>query len=668
MFKKLILIVALGFSFLHAQNSELHKNFEYNKIILNNGSTYISKINKYGEQKLLALSYFNTDKYSLSLQATNYLFSKYPDKIDSSDYILLLQLLQLNKKEVEAENLKVVIENKFKIKNIIKSDQCRNDSTFIINIFSGSTLDGEYDLQLIDKKKGYITKISTQNHDNVNTWLALPNFEIAEVDFNDSIFKTNKTLIADSDRHYEFNAADAYGNLYITTNDIDNSRKRELNPLQIKILQVIGSEIKIKNTTLNEDLFNTAHLSISPNNKIAVFSSDRIGGYGNSDLYITNIEKQTKDTVIFGKITNLGSAINTSFRETYPIFKNDSIILFSSDGKFAFGGLDLYSYNLNSRELQLLPKPFNSEKDDINLRFYDSFYLLSSNRSETDYYNDDIYRITKKVVPPKAIVQKRVSLYVKLVDPISNTPISNQWVIIENTKHNNTNNRLYLKTDSLGSVYVPDFCYLDSVSNYSVSAEPCNYKYCNSSNFTVSNESAKILLSPASRKLGDEIGSELKLKSIRYELDKYEITENSKSELNILASFLNKYPNINIELQSHTDSRGSDAYNLKLSNNRAKAAKDYVVSVGIESNRINSIGFGETKLLNNCDNNIKCPESEHEINRRTEYVITKFNPCETILKPILSEVSDTDNDGILDALEGFNDSDNDGVPNYLDPK
>lgn len=666
MFKKLILIVALGVSLLRAQNIELNKNFEFNKIILNNGSNFISKIKNYDEQKLLALAYFNTDKYLLSLQATNHLFSSYPNKIDSSDYILLLQLLQLNNKEVEAEKLKIVIEEKFKIKNIIKSTQCKNDTNFIINRLVGSTLDGEYDLQLVTSKKGYITKISKRNHDNVNTWLDLPNFEIAEVDFNDTFFRTNKTLIASSEKHYEFNAADAFGNLYITTNDIDKRKNRDLNPLQIKILQLTESGIKIKNTTLNEDLFNTAHLSISPNNKMAVFSSDRLGGYGNSDLYITSIKTQTKDTVIFGEIVNLGRSINTSFRETYPIFKNDSIILFSSDGKFAFGGLDLYSYNLNSKELQLLPKPFNSEKDDINLRFYDSFYLLSSNRSETDYYNDDIYRITKKVAPPKAIIQKRVSLYVKLIDPISNKPISNQWVIIENTKQNNSKNRLYLQTDSLGSVYIPDFCYLDSISNYTVSAEPCNYKYCNSSNFIVSNESAKILLTPANRKLGDEIGSELKLKSIRYELDKYEITETSKSELNILASFLNKYPNISIELQSHTDSRGSDAYNLKLSNNRAKAAKDYVVSQGIESSRINSVGFGETKLLNNCGNNVKCAESEHEINRRTEYVITKFNPCETILKPVLSEISDTDNDGIIDALEGFNDSDHDGVPNYLD--
>ena len=165
------------------------------------------------------------------------------------------------------------------------------------------------------------------------------------------------------------------------------------------------------------------------------------------------------------------------------------------------------------------------------------------------------------------------------------------------------------------------------------------------------------------RKLGDEIGSELQLNSIRYELDKFEITESSKRELNILATFLAKYPNINIELQSHTDSRGSDAYNLKLSNNRAKAAKDYVVSLGIKSDRIISVGFGETKLLNQCGNNVKCPENEHEINRRTEYVITKFNPCVIISKPVISEDSDSDKDGINDAIEGFFDSDNDGVPN-----
>jgi len=81
-----------------------------------------------------------------------------------------------------------------------------------------------------------------------------------------------------------------------------------------------------------------------------------------------------------------------------------------------------------------------------------------------------------------------------------------------------------------------------------------------------------------------------------------------------------------------------------------------------------SVGFGETRLLNSCGNNIKCSEAEHEINRRTEYVITKFNPCSVIIKPVLSNSMDTDKDGITDEIDGFFDSDNDGVPNYLDPK
>ncbi len=665
MFKQVLLILTLWSVDLLSQNSVLFQNFEYNQIILNNNNSYTAKKGTYEEQKILAFSYYHTQKHEICLQSTQYLHREFADKIDTSDYILLLQSLLINKDLKSAEATKNVLRTKFNYQ--IDNTNCGIDTNFIVKNLSGNSKDGEYDLQLLNNKVGYLTKIGSKSNITTKTWLGQSNFEIFKASVNDSSYNISESIIGDENKHFEFNGIDTFGNLIITTNDINSGIKRQLHPLQIKLLQKNATGWKIINTNLNEDHSNTAHLSISPNKQLVVFSSDRSGGIGSNDIYLAKILSHTRDSIAFDKPMNLGPVVNTKLKETYPIFTNDSVITFSSDGRFAFGGLDLLQYNLNSKKIDLLPAPFNSENDDINLRYYDSFYLLSSNRNETEYYNDDIYKLVKKA-PFVPIKPKKISLLVQLINPVTNKALASQWIVIENTKSNSSATRSFYQTDSAGRVFITDFALADSIFNFAVSTEPCNFKYFSSTNFKIQKDTATILLSPSMRKLGDEIGSELQLNSIRYELDKFEITESSKRELNILATFLAKYPNINIELQSHTDSRGSDAYNLKLSNNRAKAAKDYVVSLGIKSDRIISVGFGETKLLNQCGNNVKCPENEHEINRRTEYVITKFNPCVIISKPVISEDSDSDKDGINDAIEGFFDSDNDGVPNYLDPQ
>lgn len=108
------------------------------------------------------------------------------------------------------------------------------------------------------------------------------------------------------------------------------------------------------------------------------------------------------------------------------------------------------------------------------------------------------------------------------------------------------------------------------------------------------------------------------LKDILYDLDKSFIREDAKPELNRLVQFMKDNPEVRVELSSHTDSRGSDSYNMKLSQRRAQAAVDYIISQGIVKSRLIAKGYGESKLLNRCANGVKCTEEEHQLNRRTE--------------------------------------------------
>ena len=115
-----------------------------------------------------------------------------------------------------------------------------------------------------------------------------------------------------------------------------------------------------------------------------------------------------------------------------------------------------------------------------------------------------------------------------------------------------------------------------------------------------------------------DCGTAIRLKNIHYDLDKYFIREDAKFELNRLVQFMKDNPGVHVEVSSHTDSRGSAEYNRVLSDNRAKAAVDYIVSQGIDRSRLTGVGYGESKLLNRCADGVKCSEAEHQLNRRTE--------------------------------------------------
>ena len=111
--------------------------------------------------------------------------------------------------------------------------------------------------------------------------------------------------------------------------------------------------------------------------------------------------------------------------------------------------------------------------------------------------------------------------------------------------------------------------------------------------------------------------------NIYYDFDKYKIREDAKPELDKLVQIM-KENAINVELASHTDSRGSAAYNDKLSQKRAESAVNYIVNTGVDKSRITAKGYGEQQLVNKCANGVNCSKSEHQANRRTEFKVTSI--------------------------------------------
>ena len=108
----------------------------------------------------------------------------------------------------------------------------------------------------------------------------------------------------------------------------------------------------------------------------------------------------------------------------------------------------------------------------------------------------------------------------------------------------------------------------------------------------------------------------------KFDFDKWNIRTDAQYELENIVDVMRKHPTMIIKIESHTDSRGGDRYNMKLSDRRAKATRDYIISRGIDASRIESaIGYGESQLLNKCSNGVKCTEEEHQLNRRSYFYI-----------------------------------------------
>jgi outer membrane protein OmpA-like peptidoglycan-associated protein len=117
------------------------------------------------------------------------------------------------------------------------------------------------------------------------------------------------------------------------------------------------------------------------------------------------------------------------------------------------------------------------------------------------------------------------------------------------------------------------------------------------------------------------VGDVIKLENIYYNTDDYKVRDFSKKELDKLANTLKRYPNMIIEIASHTDTRGNSSTNLALSQKRANEVRKYLLSRGVEKNRIKAVGKGETEPLNACSDGVQCTEAEHQRNRRTEFKI-----------------------------------------------
>ncbi len=359
------------------------------------------------------------------------------------------------------------------------------------------------------------------------------------------------------------------------------------------------------------DSFSVGHPAMSPDGKRLFFASDMPGGFGEKDLYYI---PYTMFNDSWGKPVNLGSLVNTNEDDMFPSVANDGTIYFASKGWPGMGGLDMFKTADSSgvfKKAENLQSPVNSGGDDFGISFVPKSEIQRPD-APIAYYcsnrpggkgDDDIYAITIK---PFVFLARG-----KVTDKETGQPIPTANITVTNNKAPFT-----IKTNENGE-YVTE---LPLQTELELMAQKDKYFASAVSRVSSMNiqKDSTIVLDFVLDGIPTE-SYEFTLQGIYYDLDKFNIRPDAAKVLDSLAVILVLNPGITIELGSHTDSRAPEDYNLKLSQKRAQSCVDYLAQKGISKDRLTAVGYGETRLVNDCADGVDCTEEQHQENRRTTF-------------------------------------------------
>ncbi len=373
-------------------------------------------------------------------------------------------------------------------------------------------------------------------------------------------------------------------------------------------------------------------------NRVLFFSSNIPGGKGGFDIYYANKMSETE----YSAPINAGS-INTAADELTPYYV-DGKLYFSSEGWPGIGGLDIFVSNWNGSEWSVptnMGLPYNSCTDDIYYKIAADGEkgFLVSNRADPESKSlkgktccDDIYTVTKRklVIELNAFAKDEKNKSIKgIVAQLVELNVGTDGNI--QTKSNQEGNQVSysLSKDKAYKIVVSKDGYFPAeiqLNTVGITQDQ-----------VLNRDFVLKMMPPESDVEIITINEPIRLSNIYYNYDDDKILPDAEKDLNAILELMVKYPEMVIELGSHTDSRGDDDYNQKLSLRRANSARRWLINKGIDSKRIQAKGYGETVILNNCSNGEDCTDDEHRFNRRTEFKILEGPTSIEVRKEVLNK-------------------------------
>ena len=412
--------------------------------------------------------------------------------------------------------------------------------------------------------------------------------------------------------------------MYFTRNNYVNRKigTNVENTILLKILRATkdsdGHWGNVVEVPFNSDNYNVAHPALSPDEKYLYFASDMDGTLGESDIFRVEILGDNQ----YGTPENLGDIINTSGRESFPFVSKNNILYYSSDGIPGLGGLDIFAVKFYENGTVSKPinigMPGNSADDDFCFVMDSETKVgfLTSNRPGGKG-KDDIYSFYEEK-PLVFDCEKMIKGVLK--DSEKNDVIADGVIVLSDKTMKEVARQ---KTKEDGSFAFDKVDCKDLY--YYLRAEIGDYVTTEVKvDLNVEGDVFyEFMIKPREIAIDKDVdlAKVLNIKEIYFDFDKSDIRPDAAVELAKIVEVMRENPKMKIDIRSHTDSRGDDSYNLRLSDRRAKATLEWMVKQGIERKRLTAKGYGETQLVNGCSNGVPCTEEEHQANRRSEFII-----------------------------------------------
>ena len=450
-------------------------------------------------------------------------------------------------------------------------------------------------------------------------WNNEPYLDIYSFDVTDSGSYLNEDYLGsniNTKYHEGLASFDNEGNMYISRESfyeneyVKDPESNNITSL-IGIYKITKGEKNVVALNINSVEYSVKNPSVSSDGKTLYFSSDMPGGFGNFDIYKGDIDEQGN----INNVENLGQKVNTEGQEMFPFIGDKNNLYFSSDSQLGLGGLDVFfTKEVDGKwaSVRNVGIPVNSNADDFafNMNEATGEGFVSSNRSGGKG-SDDIYSI-KRLIPicDVLLTANVMDAKTKLSIDSATTSISDNEGNIASTKTSSNEgvSEFMLVCDEAGKLIVSKDGYNSKIVYLKMSSEE----------FT----SINVMLDPIEKII---VAEKIELNTIYFDFDKSNIKAEAAFELDKLVQIMNKYPEMTVSIESHTDSKGPSSYNQRLSERRAKTTSQYVISKGIDSSRLSSAGKGESSPVVDCTN---CSKDEDQLNRRSEFIITAGNPGE----------------------------------------
>lgn len=589
--------------------------------------------------KRLADSYYLTAQYDESATYYGKLNEQFPDKVDSESlfrYAVSLKAMKDYELSNEIMNRFVALNNQDRRAVLFK-----NSPDYLVGIAGQK---GSYEVVKTSINSGYSDfgpmfykdkLIFSSNRDTgffakrIHKWNEQGFLNLYEVDLENVNADVGKGDIKKFGRklntiyHESTPVFTKDGNtVYFTRNNYTDYNYKtsfdKINKLKLYRAQLVDERwTEVEELPFNSDQYSVAHPALSSDNKRLYFSSDMPGSFGESDLWYVTIN----DDKTFGSPVNLGNTINTEGRESFPFISSDNNLYFSSTGHLGLGGLDIFVTSLGIdgqvSDVTNLGEPANTSQDDFAfiIDTATSSGFLSSNRDTTGL-DDDIYRVSqiKKPQPPCDIV-----LTAEVVDKETGDAIEGATVGLYDV------DKKLIKSINADAdarfEFEPDCDTIIVIRAEKEGYTPQEKTLTTPNTSSTLNEVLALEKTLKETPLGVDIGKILDLNPIYFNFDQYTIRADAEIELAKVLAYMESYPQALIDIRSHTDSRGDDSYNLTLSENRNAATKAWLISRGIDSARLTGQGYGETRLVNSCSNGVSCTSQQHQLNRRSEFIL-----------------------------------------------